>query len=140
MLFLCPRLSVQLRLHNNNGFHLRQQHQRHCGTALMWRSHNMAMLSCRGDEAARRKEYTLHLVEHLELLLTELAAERQRFAAPQPPGTPGNEAHAGRSNVAGGQGQPDMREGTTTMPRRAGWVDVDVRSLCSACARSNVSH
>ncbi len=94
----------------------------------MWRSHNMAMLSCRGDEAARRKEYTLHLVEHLELLLTELAAERQRFAAPQPPGTPGNEA------------QPDMREGTTTMPRRAGWVDVDVRSLCSACARSNVSH
>ena len=47
------------------------------------------MLLCRGDEAARRKEYTQHLVEHLELLLAELAAERQRFAAPLPPGTPG---------------------------------------------------
>ena len=94
------------------------------------------MLLRRGGEAARRKEYTQHLVEHLDLLLTELAAERQRFAAPpQPPGTPGSEAHTGRTDAAGSPGQPYTRKSRTTMPRCAGWVDVDVRSLCSSCAR-----
>ena len=78
-------------------------------------------------------------MEHLELLLTELAAERQRFTAPQPPATPGNEAHQGRNNTAGGQGQLHMREGATAMPQCADWVDVDVRSLCSACAGSKIS-
>ena len=90
------------------------------------------MLPGRGDADARRKEYTQHLVEHLDALLAELAAERQRFAAPQPPGTPGGDVSERGLDKGRGRRGPRTKDAFDT-PLAAEWVSVNIARMCSEC-------
>ena len=92
----------------------------------------------RGDTEARRKEYTQHVLEHVDLLLVELAAQRQRFAAPQPPGTPGGSDAPGRRGREGGRENREGDKETVDVPLAEEWVTIDVKRMCSECASQHV--
>jgi hypothetical protein len=99
----------------------------------------LALLLGRGDAEARRKEYTQHLVDHLDLLLAELAAERQRFAAPLPPGTPGGGDAPPERRQEGGCSLGEENKDTADVPLAAEWVTVDIKRMCSEYVSQHAS-